>query len=98
MFQAKNAAEIAKLLRLADRHGFPVVPRGAGTGLSGGCVAERGGVILTTTAMNRILALDTLSINAIALLNERLSAIPLSASLPSAAPVPSAMQKGQAGR
>ena len=38
------------------------------------------------------------SINAIALLNERLSAIPLSASLPSAAPVPSAMQKGQAGR
>ena len=65
VFCPKSAAEIAALVRLADRHGFPVVPRGAGTGLSGGCVAESGGVILSTAAMNRILALDTRNLCAV---------------------------------
>jgi glycolate oxidase subunit GlcD len=59
VFFAQNAGEIATLLRLATTHGFPVVPRGAGTGLAGGAVASEGGVVLSTTAMNRILAMDT---------------------------------------
>jgi len=59
VLRARNADEIATLVRLAGRYGFPVVPRGAGTGLSGGAVATEGGVVVTTEAMDRILALDT---------------------------------------
>lgn len=59
VFSPKNTEEISHLLRLASRHGFPVIPRGAGTGLSGGCVATGGGVVVTTTALNRIVAIDT---------------------------------------
>ncbi len=59
VLHARNTDEIATLVRLAGRYGFPVVPRGAGTGLSGGAVATEGGVVVTTEALNRILALDT---------------------------------------
>jgi glycolate oxidase len=37
--------EIAAIMRLANRERFPVVPRGAGTGMSGGSVPVRGGVV-----------------------------------------------------
>ncbi|EHJ49441.1 D-lactate dehydrogenase (cytochrome) [Solidesulfovibrio carbinoliphilus subsp. oakridgensis] len=60
VFFPKTTREIVKLLRLADRYGFPVIPRGAGTGLSGGCLATGdGGVVVVTSTMDRILALDT---------------------------------------
>lgn len=59
VLRAQNAGEIAKLVGLAGRYGFPVVPRGTGTGLSGGAVATEGGVVVTTEAMQRILAVDT---------------------------------------
>ena len=51
VFFPKNAPEISRLLHLAGEYGFPVVPRGAGTGLSGGSVASDGGVVLATTVM-----------------------------------------------
>ncbi|MBN1141584.1 MAG: FAD-binding protein, partial [Deltaproteobacteria bacterium] len=56
--KARCREEVQKLLRLADRYGFPVVPRGAGTGLAGGCLAPHGGVILSLAEMNRILVVD----------------------------------------
>ncbi len=59
MLSARDASQIATLLRLANRYGFFVTPRGAGTGLSGGAVATGGGVALSIAAMNRILAIDT---------------------------------------
>lgn len=65
VFFPKSAEEITRLMRLAGRHGFPVTPRGAGTGLVGGCVAARGGVVVATTAMNRILAVDTANLCAV---------------------------------
>ena len=43
---------------LANREGFPVVPRGAGTGMSGGSVPVQGGVVLSLERMNRILEID----------------------------------------
>ena len=43
----------------AERHRVPLVARGAGTGLSGGAVAERGGIVVVTTRMNRIEEVDT---------------------------------------
>ncbi len=50
-----SAEEISRILRLANVHRFPVTPRGAGTGRSGGSVPIRGGVVLVLTRLNRIL-------------------------------------------
>ena len=50
--------EVSALVRVAARHGVPVVARGAGTGLSGGAVASRGGVVIAVTRMNRLLEVD----------------------------------------
>lgn len=54
-----STAEISAVMKAAHRERIPVVPRGAGTGLSGGTVAVRGGVILELSRMNRILVVDT---------------------------------------
>ncbi|MFP4477428.1 MAG: FAD-binding oxidoreductase [Desulfatibacillaceae bacterium] len=54
----ENAEQVADVIRLANKLGFAVIPRGAGTGMTGGCLAVRGGVILSTSRMNRILAID----------------------------------------
>jgi glycolate oxidase len=56
---AQNAPQIAALMQLANRKRFAVVPRGAGSGLSGGSVPLAGGVVLVTTAMRRILEVST---------------------------------------
>ncbi|MGC2434867.1 MAG: FAD-linked oxidase C-terminal domain-containing protein [Desulfobaccales bacterium] len=53
-----SAAEISQILRLANEHRFPVTPRGAGSGRSGGAVPIAGGVVLVLTRMNRILEID----------------------------------------
>ena len=49
---------VAAVLKLASRYGFPVIPRGAGSGVVGGTVPVRGGVVLAMNRMNRILAVD----------------------------------------
>lgn len=54
-----SAEEIAAIVRLANKHRFPVVPRGAGTGRSGGSVPIEGGVVLVLTRLNRILEINT---------------------------------------
>lgn len=53
-----SAAEVAAVVRLANRHRFPITPRGAGTGLAGGAVPVQGGIVLALTRMNRILEMD----------------------------------------
>ncbi|HEY8447917.1 MAG TPA: FAD-linked oxidase C-terminal domain-containing protein [Thermomicrobiales bacterium] len=53
-----TAEQVAEVVRLAAAEGLPVVPRGAGTGLSGGAVAQSGGIIIALTRMNRILEID----------------------------------------
>ena len=50
--------EVCETVRICARLGVPFVPRGAGTGLSGGAVAAAGGVLIETARMNRILAVD----------------------------------------
>jgi glycolate dehydrogenase FAD-linked subunit len=52
---AEQAAEVVRLCRAAR---VPVVPRGSGTGLIGGAMAPVGGVMVSTTRMNRLLSLD----------------------------------------
>ncbi|WP_414041019.1 FAD-linked oxidase C-terminal domain-containing protein [Acidithiobacillus sp. M4-SHS-6] len=54
----QDRREVEAVLRLCHRHGVPVVPRGAGTGLSGGARPVAGAVLLSLARMNRILALD----------------------------------------
>ncbi|KHK95911.1 FAD-linked oxidase [Microbacterium mangrovi] len=46
-----TTADVQQIVRLAAAHGVPVVPRGAGTGLSGGASAVDGGIVLCTTRM-----------------------------------------------
>jgi glycolate oxidase len=53
-----TAEEISEILRLANKHLFPVVPRGMGTGFTGGSVPIQGGVVLVMTRFNRILEID----------------------------------------
>ena len=50
--------EVSEILVLANRERFPVVPRGAGTGMSGGSVPACGGLVLSLERMNRILEID----------------------------------------
>ncbi len=47
----ENTAEVAEVVRIAARHGAPIVPRGAGTGLAGGASPTEGGVVIVTTAL-----------------------------------------------
>ena len=53
-----TAEEVSRILLLANRKKFPVSPRGAGTGMSGGSVPRRGGIVLSFERMNRILEID----------------------------------------
>jgi glycolate oxidase len=53
-----STEEVAGVLRLAHAEGIPVVPRGAGTGLSGGARPVEGGLVLALSRMRRILELD----------------------------------------
>ncbi len=52
---AESTAEVAAVLAWAHRQRVPVTPRGAGVGYVGGCVPIRGGIVLSTARMNRIL-------------------------------------------
>ncbi|MEW6661806.1 MAG: FAD-binding oxidoreductase [Bacillota bacterium] len=53
-----NTDEVSRVMQLAYSHRIPVVPRGAGTNLSGGSVPIKGGIALVLTKMNRILEID----------------------------------------
>ncbi|MGW8265219.1 MAG: FAD-binding oxidoreductase, partial [Longimicrobiales bacterium] len=50
--------QVSRVLCILYREKIPMVPRGAGTGLSGGALAMEGGVVVGTARMNRILSLD----------------------------------------
>ncbi len=50
--------EVSRVMQVAHRFGLPVVPRGLGSGLAGGSIPIRGGIVLNLTRMNRILEID----------------------------------------
>ena len=50
--------QVAAIVKLANEVGLPVTARGAGTGLSGGAVAQSGGIIVALTRMDRIVEID----------------------------------------
>jgi len=50
--------QVSAVVRLAAAEGLPFVARGAGTGLSGGCLPAEGGLVISLMRMNRVLEVD----------------------------------------
>jgi len=57
----ENEAQVVEILKLCHAARVPVVARGAGTGLSGGAVPDRAGIVLSLAKFKRILAIDPLA-------------------------------------
>ncbi|HSU89484.1 MAG TPA: FAD-linked oxidase C-terminal domain-containing protein [Terriglobia bacterium] len=53
-----TADQVGQIVRLANEYRIPFLPRGAGTGLSGGALAVEGGILIELQRMNRILSID----------------------------------------
>jgi glycolate oxidase subunit GlcD len=56
---ARNAQQVSAVVKLANEYSIPFLPRGSGTGLSGGAMAAEGGIIIEMQRMNKILSIDT---------------------------------------
>ena len=56
----RTTDEVARLVRLCHAHGVAIVPSGGRTGLAGGAVAKEGELVLSTTRMRRMDAVDAL--------------------------------------
>ncbi|MBI5304854.1 MAG: FAD-binding protein [Chloroflexi bacterium] len=57
--------DVVRLARWASEHNVALIGRGAGTGLSGGAVAEHGGVIVAFARMNRVTEFDLIGRSAV---------------------------------
>jgi glycolate oxidase len=53
-----DTADVSTILRLASKHVVPVVPRGAGTGLSGGAAGIEGALTIVLTRLDRVIEID----------------------------------------
>ena len=60
----RSTDDVVAIVKAAAAAGVPIVPRGAGTGLSGGAVAIDGGVTVVFTDMNAILEIDPANLTA----------------------------------
>lgn len=54
----QSVEQVSRLVRWAAEHRIPIIARGAGTGLSGGAVADKGGIILEFSKFDHVLELD----------------------------------------
>ncbi|QQE74287.1 FAD-binding protein [Brevibacillus composti] len=59
-----GAEEVAAVLKLANAHGIPIVPRGSGTNLAGGTIPVEGGIVLNMNRMNQIYEIDQQNLTA----------------------------------
>jgi glycolate oxidase len=60
-----DEAQVLAVLRVCREFNVPIVPRGAGTGLSGGAMPIAGGVVLSTARMNQLVRMDGYSRTAV---------------------------------
>jgi glycolate oxidase len=65
VLKPERTDQVAAILRLANVHRIPVTPRGGGTGLSGGSLPVRGGILLSMERFNRILEIDEANFQAV---------------------------------
>ena len=56
--------QVSQILKLANENRIPVTPRGAGTNVSGGSIPIKGGIVLCTTRMNKILDINKTNLTA----------------------------------
>src|SRR5690606_2160353 len=61
----ENKLEIAKIAEYCNKNRIPLTVRGAGTGLSGGCLPVQGGVVLSTEKLNKIISISSENYQAI---------------------------------
>ena len=57
----RTTEQVASVVRVLHRHGVAFVPRGAGTGLSGGCLPLDAPVMVGTSRLNRIVEIDSVN-------------------------------------
>jgi glycolate oxidase len=73
----ESTEHVVAVVRVANKYKIPIVPRGSGTGLSGGSVPRQGGIVITFSRMSRILEVDVPNRRAVVqpgLVNTELSA------------------------
>lgn len=58
VLKPRTAEEISEIMKICNRDGLPVTPRGGGTGLSGGALPHLGGVLISMERFNTILNID----------------------------------------
>lgn len=58
VIKPRTTAEISAIMKICNENKIPVTPRGAGTGLSGGALPHKGGVLISFERMNSILEID----------------------------------------
>jgi glycolate oxidase len=63
---ARTVEEVSGLLEAANLHGLAIVPRGSGTGLSGGSVPLEGSIVLCLTQMSRVIEVDSRNLTLLA--------------------------------
>lgn len=61
----KSVKEVSEVVKLANEYCIPVIPRGAGSGTTGGAVPINGGIVVDLTRMNRILEIDTANLQVV---------------------------------
>jgi glycolate oxidase len=59
-----STEEVSRVVKLANRLKIPILPRGAGSGFTGGTLPVRGGIVLVLTKMDRIIDIDTENLTA----------------------------------
>ena len=64
VLQALTTEEVSRVLAWCNERRIPVTPRGAGTGLCGGCVPVKGGIVLSTEKMKHVLEVDVRNMTA----------------------------------
>ena len=60
-----NSEQISLILKMANKNRIPVTARGGGTGLAGCSIPIKGGIVLCTTRMNKILEINKANLHAI---------------------------------
>jgi len=74
----KTTEDVIAIVRAANEFKVPIVPRGAGTGLSGGAVPNKGGIVMVFSRMNKVLEIDVANRRAVVqpgVVNTELSAV-----------------------
>ena len=65
VLKPSSAEEISSIIKLANKYSIPVTPRGAGTGLSGGALPVKGGIVISMERLNKIISIDERNFQAV---------------------------------